>query len=317
METSQFQIKAQEFGPKALLVALFVVSVFSSTSFAAEVKMSPVKSCAGEAEPNFFHLDDSGFEDVEFAFQDSEFGPSLRFGDHQIFFNASGADDQGQRKTGGDWSVISKTPQQFGPGGKNRKPNEVFNPFMDTKNKPNQIGNVIDHDRISLNVGGQQINIQVKSTYKNGPDGERILDKTEMFISGSGKKTMRITPETQKSGKTVTSKMKVESLNPSDNKVVGRTESAVRGQYKESGDTNEKAKFARCENLLKQGKQAKSKYRIPKYTKDLNGDHHIIGAQQGPNNQFKPEDADNQQHASYRQKSNGTPDTPIRKLATR
>lgn len=293
-----------------------MVSVFSSTSFAAEVSMGAEKSCAGEAEPNFFHLDDSGFEDVEFAFQDSEFGPMLKFGDHKIFFSAKSADDQGKTKVGGGWRVMSKTPKLFNPE-TDSKPGEAFSPFKQPKDGPAQTGPVTDYKIINLNVKGQQLKIQVRETKTKGPDGQDVVTNSEMFISGSGGKRLRITPETQKSGKTVTSKMKVESLNLSNNKVVGRTEAAVKGAYKEGADGNENLKFASCQNLLKQGKQAKSKYRVPKYTKDLNGDHHIIGAQQGPNNQFKPEDADNQQHASYRQKSNGTPDTPIRKLATR
>lgn len=318
METSQFQIKAQEFGPKALLVALFVVSVFSSTSFAAEVKMSPKKSCAGEAEPNFFHVDKSGFEDTELMFQDSEFGPSLNLGpDFQLFYNASSAQDRSQNpnatnKGRGGWCIIAKNPSALGEIGKDRKPGEAICGLGRNKEGQDTSGDGTHNLKdVSLNVGGKKMTLTIQETKSGG----KVTD-TKMFIKGDGDVRLRLNPEINKKGSRVSSKLQVDALSTKSGKPVGRTEAHVEGTINENAqDSTAAKKFLSCENKMKTGKQAKSKYRIPKYTKDLNGDHHIIGANQGPNNQFIYNEQED--HASYRQKSNGTPDTPIRKLATR
>lgn len=275
--------------------------------------MQPKKSCAGQAEPNFFHADKTGFEDVEFMFQDSEFGPSLNIGpDFQIFYNANSAQDKSQNpnatnKAGGSWCIIAKNPSALGEIGKDRKPGDPIC-FMNQKKDQNQDTSgdgTHNFKEIPITVKGKQVRLQVQETKSGG----KVTD-TKMFLAGDGDARIRLNPEMKKSGKKVSSKMQVDLMNLKTGKIAGRTESSVEGQVKEGAEGVEAYKFSSCKNMLKDGKQAKSSYTVPKYTKDLTGDHHLVGGPMGPNNQFVPEDIDGK-HASYRQKTDGTPVTAL------
>ncbi len=284
-------IATKQMGLKAALLGAFFISVFSSTSFAAEVNIPVKKSCAGQAEPNFFHVDKTGFEDVEMSLQETEYGPELQIGDDLRIFFGGGSDPKDPQSSlkDGRWCAVSKNPKKINPKTSQEAGKAGCSLFETDTGKPDSNGRVVNKP-LPVTIGGKQFSIQTE--YTTNKDGKTTDAK--MWIKKEGEDVrVLLNPEVSQTGSKRTSKLKVDALNMKSNKIVGRTESAVEGSVDESGSPGSSHKFKSCTNLLKTGKKAASDYRVPKNTKDLNGDHHPVGSQLGYNDQFKAESYEN------------------------
>lgn len=291
-------------GLKAAVLCAFALSVFSSTSFAVEVSIPVKKSCAGKAEPNFFHLDKSGFEGLEMSLQETEYGPSLQLGNDVSIFLGGGADvsqDANASKKNISWCGISKNPKKINPKSSG-EPNKPDCGLFSTKSGQASSSGRVVNEPLPVTVNGQQFMIQTE--YTRDPSSSKITD-SKMWIYKNGEPTrLLLNPEVSKNGNKKKSKLTVDALH--NGKIVGRTESSIEGTVDEQQDSN---KFLTCKNLLATNKKASaSDYRVPKNTKDLNGDHHPVGSRLGYNDQFKPQNyEDVYGQAAYRQKTDGTP----------